>query len=484
MKPKQLLYLVSLTIVAFLVMGYHPGVEDAEIYLPGVEKLLNPSLFPAYSEFFQHHAGLTLFPNLIAACVRLRLSLDGVLLFWEIAAIFLLLLGCWKLSGLCFRNETARWAGVAMVAALLTLPVAGTALYVLDQYTNPRNIAAFGGIFAVCAVLQRKYVATALWLAFTACIHPLMSAFALFLCSLLMLMERTKVWSEASTTVVLPLSGWLAPASPAYHQAALLHPFHYLLKWQWYEWLGIFAPVVLLFWFGRMAPRVTAQGSPHLLRLCRALIVYDLLSFFAALVISAPARFEVLARLQPLRSLHLLYIVLFLLIGGFLGEFVLQNHFWRWLILFLPLCAGMFLAQRSLFPASGHIEWTRASSKNPWSQAFVWTSTNTPVEAVFALDPNYSQLPGEDTHGFRAIAQRSMIADAGKDSGAVSMFPPLAEEWYQQVQARRDWKRFGPRDFVQLQLLYGVNWVILSQPGVPGLRCPYQNSAVLVCQTQ
>jgi len=41
-------------------------------------------------------------------------------------------------------------------------------------------------------------------------------------------------------------------------------------------------------------------------------------------------------------------------------------------------------------------------------------------------------LPGEDTHGFRAIAQRSMIADAGKDSGAVSMFPPLADEWYQQ----------------------------------------------------
>ncbi len=370
-----------------------------------------------------------------------------------------------------------------MVAALLTLPVAGTALYILDQYTNPRNIAAFGAMFSVCAVLQRKYLLTATWLAFTACIHPLMSAFALFLCGLLMLMERTRLWSEAPSVFWLPLSGWLAPASPAYHEAALLHPFHYLLKWKWYEWLGIFAPIALFLWFCGMAPRVAPQGSPHLLRLCRALIIYGILSFFAALFISAPARFEVLARLQPLRSLHLLYIVLFLLIGGFLGEFVLQQHIWRWLILFLPLCAGMFLAQRSLFPASGHIEWTRASSKNLWSQAFVWTAANTPVEAVFALDPNYSQLPGEDTHGFRAIAQRSMIADAGKDSGAVSMFPPLAEEWYQQVQARRDWKHFGSRDFIALQSFYGVNWVILSQPGVQGLHCPYQNSAVLVCQT-
>jgi hypothetical protein len=491
LKPKDFLFLALLTILAFLVIGYHPGAEDAEIYLPGVEKLINPQLFPSYSEFFQSHAHLTLFPNLIAACVRIsHLSLDGVLLIWELASIFLLLLACWKLSGLCFQSVHARWAGVSLVAALLSLPVAGTALYIIDQYTNPRNIAAFGAVFAVCAVLERKYAVMTLWLAFAAAVHPLMAAFAFFLCGLLILMERTQLWGAAASLLVLPHlgprlglhMGWFAPASPAYHQAALLHSFHYLLKWQWYEWLGIFAPIAIFFWFGRMAGRVEPQGSANLLRLCRALIIYDVLSFLAALVISAPARFEVLARLQPLRSLHLLYIILFVLIGGYLGQFVLQKHVWRWLVLFVPLCAGMFMAQRALFPASDHIEWTRASSRNPWAQAFQWVAANTPEDAVFALDPNYAQLPGEDAHGFRAIAQRSMIADAGKDSGAVSMFPPLAEEWYEQVQARRDWKHFAQKDFARLQSIYGISWVIISQPGVTNLHCPYENQAVLVCE--
>jgi len=32
-------------------------------------------------------------------------------------------------------------------------------------------------------------------------------------------------------------------------------------------------------------------------------------------------------------------------------------------------------------------------------------------------------LPGEDEIGFRARAQRSMLADAVKDKGATTMFP-------------------------------------------------------------
>ena len=35
--------------------GYHPWAEDAAIYIPGVEKLLNPKLFPFNSQFFELH---------------------------------------------------------------------------------------------------------------------------------------------------------------------------------------------------------------------------------------------------------------------------------------------------------------------------------------------------------------------------------------------------------------------------------------------
>ena len=92
------------------------------------------------------------------------------------------------------------------------------------------------------------------------------------------------------------------------------------------------------------------------------------------------------------------------------------------------------------------------------------------------------RIRGEDTQGFRAIAERSMLADAIKDSGAVSMFPPLAEEWYAQVQAQSGWKNFRLGDLRRLRTQYGVSWVVLQQPGVAGLDCPYKNAAVLACR--
>jgi hypothetical protein len=483
------LILLLLTAGALLVQGYHPFAEDAEIYLPGVEKILNPQLFPVGQEFFASHASLTIFPNLVAFSMRVtHVPLEAGLFLWHLASIFLLLLACWELSGLFFPNARARWCGVCLVAALLTIPVAGTALYIMDQYLNPRNLAAFAAIFALARTLEKKYIRAVLWLAFGGSLHPLMAAFAFSLCVLLVVVERFEEKAAASPALgavtcvccLLPFGISLdPPTSPAYHAAAMRHGFHYIQLWRWYEQVGILAPVMLFWWFSRIA---RARQWRLLDRACRALILYDVVYFSAALAVDLPARFESLARLQPLRSLHLLYVLMFLIMGCLLGEFVLKNRVWRWLALFLPLGAGMFVVQRALFPASAHIEWPGGGPKNPWAQAFVWVRENTPEDAVFALDPAFMQLPGEDTTGFRCLAQRSRLADASKDSGAVSMFPPLAEEWWTQVQAQTPWKSFRTEDFSRLKNKYGVSWVVLQQPGAGGLDCAYQNGAVRVCR--
>lgn len=476
---KNLSIILLLSTGAFLVHGYHPGVEDAEIYLPGIQKMLHPELFPFNAQFFESHARLTLFPNLIAASVRVtHLPLDAILLAFEFGSIFLLLLACWKLSGECFSSARARWCGVALIAALLTLPVAGTALYILDQYTNPRNLAAFAAIFAVTNTLRRKYLAAGLWLVFGAAMHPLMSVFAFSYCALLVWLKNRE-WALAA--FLLPLEISFQKPSMAYHEATLYHAFHFILNWQWYEWVGIIAPVALFWWFAGIA---RSKRQPNLELMCWALIIYDLAYFAGALIVSIPARFESLARLQPLRSLHLLYILLLLIGGGLLGEYVLQRRLWRWAALFVPLCAGMFIAQRALFPASSHIEWSLDNESNNWAKAFVWVRQNTPASAVFALDPDHMRIPGEDAHGFRAIAQRSMLADAVKDSGAVTMFPPLAEEWFSQVQAQRGWEHFQVQDFRRLQAKYGVNWIVVQKPGLAELNCPYANASVSVCRLE
>ncbi len=109
MRPKDLLSLSGLTLGPLLVAGYHPYVEDAEIYLSGVNKILNPALYPLGGEFFLSHAHMTLFPRLIAWSVRLsHLPFDVMILAWQLLSIFLLLLACWKLTGVCFRDRRAR----------------------------------------------------------------------------------------------------------------------------------------------------------------------------------------------------------------------------------------------------------------------------------------------------------------------------------------------------------------------------------------
>jgi hypothetical protein len=479
LKLKDFVLLALLTLGALLVHGYHPWAEDSGIYLPGVEKILQPELFPFNSQFFESHAHLTFFPNLIAASVRIsHLPLDVVLFFWHLTSIFLFLLACWQLIGKCFHDERARWAGVTLIAALLTLPVAGTALYIMDQYVNPRNLVACAAIFAIVRVIDEKCFQAALFLVVAAAIHPLMSVFAFSYCVVLLCI-KTFGRRSAGLACILPFGISFDPPPAAYHQVALEHPYFYLLQWHWYEWLGAIAPIPILWWFSRIA---RSRQLRNLDLLCRALIVYELVYLLVSLILTIPARFEALARLQPMRSLYLLYVLFFLFGGGLLGEYVLKNRVWRWVALFVPLCAGMFMAQRALFPASAHIEWPRAVPKNQWVQAFLWIRANTPRDAVFALNPTHMDIPGEEENSFEAVAQRSMLADANKASGAVSMFPAMAEEWFSQIQAESGWTTFQVQDFRRLKTQYGVSWVVLQQPGTEGLDCPYQNATVLVCR--
>lgn len=473
-----------------MVHGYHPFAEDAEIYLPGIERILNPNLFPAGREFFQSHASMTLFPNLVALSLRVtHLPLETGLLLWHAASIFLLLLACWELSGVCFSTARARWGSVGLVAGLLTIPVAGTALYIADQYLNPRNLAAFAAVFAVTKTLEGKYVRALLWLMFAASVHPLMWTYPFSFCILLVFMQRfggplsTRLQAGRSSAVVAGMIVALAPlapkSTPAYHEAAKLHAYHYIQHWEWYELVGLIAPIAIFWWFGKIA---RSKKWENVQRLSFAFIIYDVIYISAALIVDLPARFESLARLQPLRSLHLLYIVMFVVMGGIAGELLLKDRAWRWLALFIPMSVGMVAAQHTLFPESGLVEWPGHTPKNPWGQAFLWVRQNTDERAIFALDPNYMHAAGEDEIGFRCLAQRSRLADNVKDNGVVSMFPPLAEEWWTEVQAQSPWKSLTLKDYEHLKTIYGVTWTVVQQPGVAGLDCAYQNSAVQVCR--
>lgn len=479
---KTLLLLLALTVAAIAVQGYHPATEDAEIYTPGIHKILHPTLFPYNAQFFQSHARMTLFPNLIAASVRItHLPVSAALLAWQFVTTFLLLWGCHRIARLCFAESSSTWCAVSLLAGLLSLPVAGTALLIMDPYLTTRSFSTPCAVLAIACVLEKRCVSAVLWILFTAAIHPLMAVFAAAYVACLFFVQFRRQSAAASAIILGFPKNLFPPITPEYREILHTRSYFFLTSWEWYEWLGLLAPFAILAVFMKIARRY-ALGPMR--QACAALILFGSIFLAVALVIARPGRFENLAELQPLRFLHLCYVLMFLFAGGLIGKFLLKEHVWRWAVLFIPLCVGMAYAQRQNAPNSAHLELPGRASQNPWVQAFEWIRDNTPEDAYFVLNPRHMALPGEDQHGFRAIAERSMLADAVKDSGAASMFPALAPSWMEQVNAQKDWNHFTRPGLLRLKQLYGVNWVVLEQPGLPNLPCPYHNPALVVCRIE
>lgn len=481
---------------AFVVMGYHPGLEDDAFYLAAIKRNLNPALYPHDADFFRLQFQATIFDTLIAFSVRLtHLSLPWVVPLWQFVAIFLLLHGCWRISRRCFAKPEAQWAATAMIAALLTLPVTGTGINLADQYLHPRTLATTAIVGAVVAVLDRRLGLAGILLTVALLIHSLMTVFGISFCAFLywnlrVTGQRRQPVVATAAALVIPLSWMFEPASDAWRQAASTRSFYYLARWQWYEWLGVFAPLILLFVCQRfLRSRRSMTDGTALMPLVSALLYYGVLQTVVALAVMFPPSLERLRPFEPMRYLHLLYLFFFLIGGGFLGSYVLSRRVYRWLLLFLPLSAGMFYAQRRMLPASPHLELPFVATRNDWLQAFAWIRRNTPADAVFAVDPHYETLPDEDYHGVRALAERSVLADYEKDGGMACRVPRLAPRWLKEVTALNGWRNFQPADFQRLKHDFGVQWVVLSRGDAQyaasdaiGMTCPYQNQEVKVCR--
>src|SRR5258708_3923459 len=231
------------------------------------------------------------------------------------------------------------------------------------------------------------------------------------------------------------------------------------------------APLSILAWFWRGNLRGTRQGF-QLISL--ALIPFGLLSIASAVLLCAPD-LETFVRIQPLRSFHLITLVFVLLLAGVAGEYLAKSRRWVPLAFFLPLAAGMFLAERQTYPNSPHIEWPSKTSTNAWVNTLLWIRHNTPSNAVFAVDSRYFKDDPVDVHGFRAVSARSALADYFKDGGVVSLFPALAEEWKQMSNATYALNPFSATQFPELQEQYpAVTWPLIHDPAHSGMDCPYQ----------
>jgi hypothetical protein len=480
------LRLSALTVAALGIHGYHLGVEDAEIYVPAARQALDPHLYPFAPEFFLSHGHLSLFSSILAWTARItHLSMDWTLLVWYVATLFAMLVSCWLLAAACFQSDRARWCAVVVVTAVLAMPATNTGLLLMDPYLTARSLSTPLTLFALASFLERRYAWAGLAVVLTGVVHPQMVVYLVFLAGVMWLVERSKTRVHERVPVlasvaVLPTGFHLAQASGPYREALYSRDYFFLYNWAWYHWIGMLAPLAILAWFWKSDLRNT---RPALQRLSFALIPFGLLSILAALILCSSPSLDMFARLQPLRSFHLITIVFVLLLAGVVGEYAAKNRSWVIAAIAVPLAAGMFIVARQTYTYSPQIELPGQTSSNDWVNTLLWVRQNTPEDAVFAVDSRYFEEPGVDVHGFRAVSARSALADYFKDSGVVSLFPSLAVEWKQMSNATYGLNHFKADDFHRLTEQYPVvSWTVVHGPAPAGLDCPYQQRGYSVCR--
>jgi hypothetical protein len=489
-RKRNTLLLLTFSILSFAVMGYHPGVEDDGLYLAAVKYRLNPSLYPHNSVFFLIQMQATCFDKWVAWFIRLTgIPVAGAELLWQLIAIAGILFCCLGIARELFKEETAQWAGVAMVAAMFTLPVGGTALFLVDQHLHPRTLATVLILVAVWLILAGKRLPAVPVLLLSLLLHPIMALFGASFCVFLAVAMKEPAYQRLENpgragrslgmASFVPLGWFFEPPTALWQKA--MDTRHYLIlgQWAWYEWLGAVAPVVLFGLLWRFASR---RGETRLARFALTVFLFGVFHETLAIVVWGTPALVRLTPMQPMRFLHLVYLFMALVGGCLIGKYLLKASIWRWAVFLLVFNSGMYAAQRYQFSGSEHLELPGRPSANPWLQAFAWIRLNAPEDAYFALNPDYLAAPGEDYHGFRALAERSQLADAIKDTAVVGLFPALAPEWDRQLSEESDYRQFTLADFERLKTKFGVNWVVISHVPPQGLDCRWHNSTVTVCR--
>ncbi|HEY4381896.1 MAG TPA: hypothetical protein VGN01_16225 [Acidobacteriaceae bacterium] len=489
----------GLTLFAVAIHGYHPYAEDGGLYLAGVQRLLAPALYPHATAFVLEPTQRSLFAALVASIVRLsHLPLPAVLLALHLATIWTTLFAAWMLAARCWSARTAQAGAVVLLACWLALPVAGTALLLMDPYLTARSLSTPCMVLALVAALDAtnptasraiRWRSLAIGfgsLVLATAMHPLMAAYALGATLLLLTLRssnpRIRTWGTASLSaaavlVATVLQTVARPESTDYVRAALTRTYWFPAEWAWYELLGLAAPLAILALAALRAPQGPRRSLHHM-----ALVLGATAWLIATVFSRAETATHLVARMQPLRAFQSVYLLMILTLGAALGEAILRRSTWRWIATPFLLGGILFGTACAAFPNSNHLELPWTVPRNLWTQAFVWVRANTPQDALFALDADYINAPGEDAQCFRAIAERSALPDYSKDGGEASIAPGLTPAWTQGQAVQQHLSELTDATRVAALAPLRVSWIVLKSKAVTEFDCPYQNAAVEVCR--
>lgn len=476
------LSIAAAVLLAFASHGYHFGVSDQKLYLPAALRAVDPALFPHDAVFFTTEARFTLFDELVAGVLRAGVPLDVAMFAGQVVAITLVAAGARRVLTLAGCTAEAAWAGVVLLMLVLPCPVAGTRIGVLEPYLTPRGLAIGLALWAFALAIEGRALALVL-LAAAGALHPLTGLWSAghVLAQAVDRRWRRPLRVAGAAAVLLAAIGCVPLLVPTldestYWQTALAPESfgaRYPWRWPWYEWAGVVAPIALVWFVARDAPSQAGVRIAHRLTLSALVGVV-----VALLVTVAPDRQW---PLQPMRQLHLVYVVVIALAGGWIETRLLRGRL-RPRLVAAVLVIGSVAAVQQRYPSSGYVDWPGRLPDNAYVRAFDWIRLHTPTDARMAIDPFYLRHPGPDWHAARVFTRRSMLTDAVHDLAPAAMSSRLAARWTAEQRALAGWRAFQRADFAHLGRAFEVSWVVVAAGQAPDLDCPFAEPTVRVCR--
>ena len=157
-----------------------------------------------------------------------------------------------------------------MLAATLSVPVTGTALAIMDPYLTARSLSTPATLFAIAWYLSNSPRRALAWLGLTAAVHPQMAVYVVLFIGCMELAKRRNALRAIAAPVFvgalfgLPLLPDFSPVTGAARDCMLSRTFFFVSTWAWYEWVGVFAPLAILWWLSVITPRRTLPAFRQL----------------------------------------------------------------------------------------------------------------------------------------------------------------------------------------------------------------------------
>jgi len=203
--PWAILFLLLITILGLLINGYHYDTVDHALYIPMIDRTLEPALFPNDYLFDEPSEEYNFWLPIVTLLARL-FPLEWIFFVGYVLTRFGLFWAIYHLSLNLFGRRGA--AALAVLLLILPKPIGGTATATQDTFFTLRSTAMPIAIAFLIPYFRGRLVLTAIICGIAFIIHPITTIPLIFLLIyrlLIAVVRHEKMSAE-------PSSFWRAPA--------------------------------------------------------------------------------------------------------------------------------------------------------------------------------------------------------------------------------------------------------------------------------